>query len=102
MVLDLKNNNMKEMNFKEFGIYTGISRKDRQVGDARENFADLLYLHANGIRAHALALKIYRSEGFVEYTDDEIALIRETAYKYCLPSFIDGLEDQLDNNPNNE
>lgn len=93
---------MKEMNFKEFGIYTGISRKDRQVGDARESFADLLYLHANGIRAHALALKIYRSEGFVEYTDDEIALIRETAYKYCLPSFIDGLEDQLDNNPNKE
>ena len=102
MVLDLKNNNMKEMNFKEFGIYTGISRKNRQVGDARESFADLLYLHANGIRAHALALKIYRSEGFVGYTDDEIALIRETAYKYCLPNFIDGLEDQLDNNPNNE
>lgn len=90
------------MNFKEFGIYTGISRKNRQVGDARESFADLLYLHANGIRAHALALKIYRSEGFVGYTDDEIALIRETAYKYCLPNFIDGLEDQLDNNPNNE
>ena len=95
-------NDMKEMNFKEFGIYTGVSRKNRQVGDARESFADLLYLHANGIRAHALALKIYRSEGLAEYTDEEIALIRETAYKYCLPNFIDGLEDQLNNNPNNE
>ena len=49
-----------------------------------------------------MPVKIYRSDGFVEYTGDEIALIRETAYKYCLPNFIDGLEDQLDNNPNNE
>ena len=102
MVLDLKNKDMKRLNFKEFGIYTGICRKNRQIGDARESFADLLYLHANGIRAHALALKIYRSDGFVEYTGDEIALIRETAYKYCLPNFIDGLNEQLDNNHNNE
>ena len=93
---------MKRLNFKEFGIYTGICRKNRQIGDARESFADLLYLHANGIRAHALALKINRSGGLRGYTGDEIVLIRETAYKYCLPNFIDGLEDQLDNNPNNE
>jgi hypothetical protein len=101
MVLDLKNKDMKRLNFKEFGIYTGICKKNRQIGDARESFADLLYLHANGIRAHALALKIFRSEGLVEYSDEEIALIRETAYKYCLPNFIDGLEDQLNNNQNN-
>ena len=49
---------MKRLNFKEFGIYTGICRKNRQIGDARESFADLLYLHANGIRAHALACPI--------------------------------------------
>lgn len=38
----------------------------------------------------------------MEYSDEETALIRETAYKYCLPNFIDGLNEQLDNNPNNE
>ena len=70
--------------------------------DVRETFADMIYNNVNGIKAHALALKIYESEGGVDYTDDEVKLVRVVAERLCVPGFIDGLNEQLDNNPNNE
>lgn len=86
---------MTRINFKEFSIYSGVSRKHKQTGDIRESFADLLYCNVSGIRSHALALKIYQSDGAEEYTADEVKLIREVAANLCLPGFIDGLEDLL-------
>lgn len=88
---------MKVINFKEFSIYTDVSKQNQQVGDARESFANILYLNISGIRAHALAMKIYQSEGNLEYTDDEISLIKDVANKYCLPNFIDGLNNIINN-----
>jgi hypothetical protein len=70
--------------------------------DVRESFADMIYNNVNGIKAHALALKIYESEGEADYTDDEVKLVRIVAECLCVPGFIDGLNEQLDNNPNNE
>jgi hypothetical protein len=70
--------------------------------DVRESFADMIYNNVNGIKAHALALKIYESEGEADYTDDEVKLVRIVAERLCVPGFIDGLNEQLDNNPNNE
>ncbi len=87
---------MTKLNFKQFNIPTGISRRVKQMGDARESFANLLYLNVNGIRAHALAMKIYNSEGETEYTPEEVKLIQEIANKFCTPNFIDGLAEQLE------
>ena len=70
--------------------------------DVRETFADMIYNNVNGIKAHALALKIYESEGEADYTDDEVKLMRVIAERLCVPGFIDGLNEQLDNNPNNK
>ena len=70
--------------------------------DVRETFAGMIYNNVNGIKAHALALKIYESEGEADYTDDEVKLVRVVAERLCVPGFIDGLNEQLDNNPNNE
>ena len=70
--------------------------------DVRETFADMIYNNVNGIKAHALALKIYESQGEADYTDDEVKLVRVVAERLCVPGFIDGLNEQLDNNPNNE
>ena len=88
---------MKTINFKEFGIYTGISRNGQYVGDVRESVANILYLNVSGIRAHSLALKIYQSNGATGYSDDEVSLIQEVTNKYCLPNFIDSLNDVIDN-----
>lgn len=84
-----------KINFKNFKIPLGISKINYKVGDVRENFADLLYTQVNGIRAHTLAIKIFKSEGAEEYSDEEVAFIRKVAADYCIPAFIDGLEEQI-------
>ena len=84
------------INFKNFEIPTGISQKNKISGDVRENFADLLYLNVNGIKSHALALKIYNSDGETEFSDEEIKTIKSVAEQMCSPSFIDGLNWQLE------
>lgn len=89
---------MKKIDFKHFKIYTTVSRKAAQTVDARETFADLIYKNVNGIKAHALALKIYNGEGIVEYTDEEVSLMGTVAERLCVPGFIDGLNEQLNNN----
>lgn len=84
-----------ELNFKQFRIPTGIDMKGYRTEDARESVANMIYLNVNGIRAHALALKIYQSEGLTDFSADEINVIREVSYKYATPAFIDGLNVQL-------
>lgn len=91
-----------KLNFQQFSVPTGISRKNRQTGDARESFANMLYLNVNGIRAHALAMKIYNSEGEESYSPEEVKLIKEVAEKLCAPNFIDGLMEQLNNQSKTE
>ncbi len=56
----------------------------------------MLYLNVNGIRAHALALKIYRSEGETDFTEEEVRTLQEVAHTYATPAFIDGLNEQLE------
>lgn len=89
---------MSNIDFQHFKVYASISRKAVHTVDAREDFADMIYNNVNGIRAHALALKIYKSEGKTEYSDDEIKLIQAVAEKMCIPGFIDGLNEQLTEN----
>lgn len=86
---------MKKADFKAFGMFTDITHTKRITGDARREFADLLYLRTSGIAAHDLAFRIYRSDGPVELSDEEAALVRDTARRYCNGAFIDGLEEQL-------
>lgn len=87
---------MAKINFQQFSIPAGIDRSRYQTGDARESVANMLYLNVNGIRAHALALKIYRSEGETDFTEEEVRTLREVADTYATPAFIDGLNEQLE------
>lgn len=87
---------MKKINFKEIEIFTDISRNKTFTGDGREEFANLLYTGCNGIAAHALALKIYQSEGAVEITEAEETIIMSMAEQRCTPAFIDGIRKQLE------
>ncbi|MDE6282399.1 hypothetical protein [Muribaculum intestinale] len=88
---------MARLNFQQFRIPTGIDRTQYRTGDARESVANMLYLNVNGIRAHALALKIYNSEGETDYTDEEVRSLTEVAANYGTPAFIDGLNEQINN-----
>lgn len=92
---------MPKINFQQFKVYASITRKNVQTIDAREQFADMIYTHVNGIRAHALAMKIFKSDGETEYSKEEVQMIRSVAEQLCVPGFIDGLNEQL-NNPKTE
>lgn len=94
-VINITNDDMKKVNFKKFEVYTGISRQKKITGDARKDFADLIYQHTIGIEAHALAFKIYNSEEPVAITGKEEQLIVRVANEWCTPMFIDGLIEQL-------
>lgn len=93
---------MKRIDFEHFNVYTSVSRKVARSMDVRETFADMIYNNVNGIKAHALALKIYENKGAVEYTDEEVQLIRTVAEQLCVPGFIDGLNEQIGNNNKTE
>ena len=93
---------MAKLDFQHFTVPSGISGKDSRTGDARESFADILYMGANGIRAHALAMKIYKSEGSEDYTDEEVRLMKGLAERFCTPAFIDGLRAQIKEGGNGE
>lgn len=86
---------MKKINFKEIEIFADISRTKTFTGDGREEFANLLYTGCNGIAAHALALKIYQSDGAIEVSEAEEAMILAVAEQRCTPAFIDGIQKQL-------
>lgn len=90
---------MKILNFQNFRIPTGINRTEYNTGDAREAMADLLYKNVNGIASHRLAFKIYESMGDTEYTDEESSLIVRVAEAFATPAFIDGLNEQINNQP---
>jgi len=86
---------MVKINFKQFKIPLGIDKSRYQTGDARESVANMLYLNVNGIRAHALAMKIYRSDGATDYSAEEIKTLAEVADAYGTPAFIDGLREAM-------
>ncbi len=87
-----------KINFEEFEIYTDISKENKVKGDARESFANIIYTQTNGIKMHALAMKIYQSQGETEYTDDEVQIIENVSNRYAKPNFIDALQEQINQN----
>lgn len=80
-----------KIDFTKVEIYTGIAKKACVVKDVREDFADALYSQCVGLKAHALALKIFNSKGEEEYTEDEVELIKQFAQENCSPSLIDAI-----------
>lgn len=80
-----------KLNFKHFLLFQGVDRKTFIQTDASKVIADTLYNRAQGIAAHALALKIYNAEGEEEYSDEEIEILKELA-KQCTPAFMDSFE----------
>ena len=60
-----------KIDFSQVEIYTGIAKKACIVQDIREVFADALYSQSVGLKSHALALKIFNSNGAEEHTCSE-------------------------------
>lgn len=85
---------MKNIDFKNFRAYNDISHGTTTTVDIRRDFADLIYKNMNGIVAHDLALRIYRSEEPVTLNEEEEKIIMQLAEK-GLPIFMDSLRNNM-------
>ena len=82
------------VNFRQFPIYQGISKKMKEATDISESLANCIYSIVPGIRAHVLAEKIYSAEGNVEITEEEATIIRTITAD--LPGiYADSINDHL-------
>lgn len=83
-----------KINFKKLRMYADITRSEESVLviDARKQFADILYKNGAGIECLDLALKIYRSDGEDEYTEQEYSIMKQMA-SMCSPMFIDAINN---------
>lgn len=82
------------IDFSRIEIFTDVAHKNCSICDLRTQFADVIYNMGQGVAAHALALKIYNSDGPTNYTDKEIQQI-ETYMTLCSPAFIDAMNRLL-------
>lgn len=92
--------NMKTINFERFEIYTSINHKEVIVQDCREGFANIIYLNGSGVACHALAMKVYKSEGATEYSDEEFALMKQFAENFGNLSLLDSFDMNVKTNDN--
>lgn len=89
---------MKTINFKQLSVYQDITKESTTIMDVRKDFSNLLYTKVSGIEAHALAWKIYESDGEIEFTEREETLVMEIASAFCFPLIIDSIKDNLKDN----
>ena len=68
-----------KINFKEFRMFVDITQENTRVVDVRREFADIIYKSVNGVVAHDLALRIYRSEGEIEANPEEFGIMSQIA-----------------------
>ena len=84
---------MVKINFEDIGIYTDIERKTMVRLDMKKKIANDLYNHGQGIAFHALALKIYNSQGEIELSEEEYNLLMDYVRQMgSTPAAIDALE----------
>jgi len=82
------------IDFSHFQAFTGISHEKVVEQDIHKEIADLLYTQYNGIMAHDVALRIYKSEGPVEFNKEEVDFLRKFAQNGT-PIFMDSLEANI-------
>ena len=81
-----------KINFEDIGIYTDIERKTMVRLDMKKKIANDLYNRGQGIAFHALALKIYNSQGEIELSEEEYNLLMDYTRQMGTPAAIDAFE----------
>lgn len=82
-----------KIDFTKIEVYADIDSKICIVRDIKNEFANAIYTNIPGLPAHALAYKIYNSNGEEEYTEDECMLISRCAELVLTPAYIDALKE---------
>lgn len=85
---------MKTIDFKRFKMFVDISKERTIEVDLTKEFADVIYKNANGIMAYDLAMRIYKSDSAIEFTDEEISALISIA-RNGTPIFLDSLNSNI-------
>lgn len=85
------------IDFSKIEIFTDVAHTVCDICDLRTQFADIIYNLGRGIECHALAFKIYNSDGLTHYDEREVELIDKYS-KMCSPAFIDAIERVFNRN----
>ena len=80
-----------KIDFENFRLFKGIDKKNVEVLNVKNVFADELYTRGQGIAFHALALKIFNSDANTDYNENEQQLMTMFAEQCMSPNFIDSL-----------
>ena len=75
-------------------MFTNIAQDKTETQDLSLEFADFMYKNTNGIVAHDLAHRIYKSEGEIEISEEEESLILNLAANMT-PVFLDSLKSNI-------
>ena len=89
---------MIRIDFTQFTVFTDISQTVCVMKDIRKDIANELWTRGQGIACHALALKIYNSEGEQKFTDDEYDLLASFFDQVGTPMMIDAFKKIKENN----
>ena len=83
---------MKKINLKEFQIQENLFSDAKTLVDLREGFSNVVYKNSQGIKGLDLALKIYKSDGEIEFNDDELQIIKNIS-EICIAPITKAIQD---------
>ena len=63
------------IDFQHFKMFTDITKTDKLEIDMRRTLADLIYKNATGVHALELAMRIYKTEGPVELSAEDMEFL---------------------------
>ena len=85
----------KTIDFRHFKVFADITQEKTETIDIALMFSDMLYKRINGIVAHDLALRIYKSQKPVEFTEEELGVLKPFVEGNFTPVFIDSFNANL-------
>lgn len=87
---------MRKINLQRLEIFADMQKKICTVHDVHEQITNLVYANSYGFTGHALAHKIYESEGEIELTDAEAHELGRLVAKLGSVPLIDAILSKLD------
>lgn len=84
-----------KINFQQFRMFVDIAQVDTRTVDIRKEFADIIYKSVNGVVAHDLAMRIYKSGGVVEITNPDELQIIHGVVAGTVPIFADSFKANI-------
>ena len=86
---------MSKINFKEFEVFLDISHEKTDIIDVRRPLGDLIYQRGNGIASLDLAMRIFKSEGEMELSDEELETLKSIIDANSSAAFIDSFNSNI-------